>query len=330
MRSAEPRLHVYILNWNGGDALAACIEAVQRSEGVAPIVYVVDNNSSDGSPERAAAVLGPERVIRTGENRGYAAGMNAGLDHLAGGGGELALLLTHDVRVAPDALRRLYDVAHGDPGVGMVGPVVVYRERPRRLISAGGYVQVERLAAGHHREILAPEPYLVDWLDGCCLLVRRQALESVGGFDEGYFLYFEDTDLGWRLRRTGWRVVVEPRAQVAHEKLGVPGDYYFHYMVRNRYRFWHNNFGIGKLRVGAAVAADTARIGAGMVRALILRDDGGEPPAERLRRLRRQLRGAVTGTLAALKGEEGKSLSVRPAGPTRAPRAAPAAGRATS
>lgn len=307
MRSGEPRLNVYILNWNGGDALPACIEAVQRSEGIAPVVYVVDNDSSDASPERAAAVLGPERVIRTGENRGYAAGMNAGLGHLAGEGGELALLLTHDVRVAPDALRRLYDVANGDPGVGMVGPVVVYRERPRRLISAGGYVQAGRLAAGHHREILAPEPYPVDWLDGCCLLVRRQALESVGGFDEGYFLYFEDADLGCRLGRAGWRVVVEPRAQVAHEKLGVPAGYYFHYMVRNRYRFWRNNFGIGKVRVGAAVAADTARIGAGAVRALVSRDDGGESPAERLRRLRRQLRGAVTGTLAALKGEEGRA-----------------------
>lgn len=307
MHSAEPRLNVYILNWNGGDALPACIEAVQRSEGIAPVVYVVDNDSSDASPERAAAVLGPERVIRTGENRGYAAGMNAGLGHLAEEGGELGLLLTHDVRVAPDTLRRLYDVAHGDPGIGLVGPVVVYRERPQRLVSAGGYLRVERLAAGHHRELLAPEPYPVDWLDGCCLLVRRQALESVGGFDEGYFLYFEDTDLGCRLGRAGWRVVVEPRAQVAHEKFGVPGDYYFHYMVRNRYRFWRNNFGIGKVRVGAAVAADTARIGAGVIRALVSRDGGGESPGERLRRLRRQLRGAITGTLAALKGEEGRA-----------------------
>ena len=144
--------------------------------------------------------------------------MNAGLGHLAGEGGELALLLTHDVRVAPDALRRLYDVANGDPGVGMVGPVVVYRERPQRLVSAGGYLRVERLAAGHHRELLAPEPYPVDWLDGCCLLVRRQALESVGGFDEGYFLYFEDTDLGVD---SGERVAGRRRARArSPRKLG--------------------------------------------------------------------------------------------------------------
>lgn len=331
MRSAEPRLHVYILNWNSGDAVAACVEAVLRSDSVAPVVYVVDNASSDGSPERAGAILGPDRVIRTGENRGYAAGMNGALAHLAAEGGELALLLTHDVRVAPDTLRRLFDVASSDPRVGAIGPVVVFRERPRRLISAGGYLDVPRLVTGHHREILASEPYPVDWLDGCCLLVRREAVASVGGFDEGYFLYFEDADLGCRLTRAGWRVVVEPRARVDHEKYGVPGAYYFHYMVRNRYRFWRNNFGIGATRVGAAVAVDTARIGAAMVRAAVLRRDDGEPPAERLRRLRRQLRGAITGTVAALRGETGASLSVRPAGSTPATQdPTPAADRATS
>lgn len=330
MHSVEPRVHVYILNWNGGDAVAECIEAVQRSEGISPVVHVVDNASTDGSPDRAAATLGDDRVIRTGANRGYAAGMNAALEHLAGEDGEFALLLTHDVRIAPDALRRLFDVAHGDPQVGVVGPVVVYRERPRRLIGAGGYLKPRRLAAGAHREVLDPEPYAVDWLDGGCFLVRRRALESVGGFDEGYFLYWEDTDVGYRLGRAGWRIVVEPRAVALHEKYGVPGAYYFHYMVRNRYRFWRNNFGVGAVRVGALVAADTARIGAALIRAWLLRDDNGEPPAERWVRLGRQLRGAVTGTLASLRGEEGRSLSVSPDEPKRAEEAAPAACRATS
>lgn len=331
MRSAEPRLHVYILNWNGGDGLAACIETVLGSEGVAPVVHVVDNASSDGSPERAESILGPDRIIRTGENRGYAAGMNVALEHLADAGGELALLLTQDARIAPDALRLLYDVASGDPQVGVVGPIVVFREKPRRLISAGGYLDVRRLVTGHHREILATEPYPVDWLDGCCLLVRREAVAAVGGFDEGYFLYFEDADLGCRLARAGWRVVVEPRARADHDKSAVPGAYYFHYMVRNRYRFWRNNYGVGVARVGAAVAWDTARIGAAMIRAVVMRRDDGEPPVERLRRLRRQLRGAVTGTVAALRGETGASLSVRPAGPTPAtPDPTPAADQATS
>lgn len=330
MHSVEPRLPVYILNWNGGDAVSACIEAVFRSEGISPVVHVVDNDSSDGSPERAAALLGAERVIRTGANRGYAAGMNAALEHLARADGEFALLLTHDVHIAPDALRRLFDAARGDPGIGVVGPVVVYRERPSRLIGAGGYLEPRRLASGAHRTVLAPEPYAVDWLDGCCLLVRRRALESVGGFDEGYFLYYEDTDLGYRLGRAGWRIVVEPRAVALHEKYGVPGAYYFHYMVRNRYRFWRKHFGIGAARVGAAVAADTARIGAALLRELVLRNDDGERPAERWVRLGRQLRGAVTGTLASLRGEEGRCVSVGPDEPTRVAGAASAEPRATS
>ncbi|HEX6938339.1 MAG TPA: glycosyltransferase family 2 protein [Longimicrobiales bacterium] len=331
MDSAERSLPVYVLNWNGGDAVVACVASVLRSEGVAPAVYVIDNDSGDGSAERLAGMLGRERVIGTGGNRGYAAGMNAALAHLREAGGEHALLLTHDVRLAPDALARLVATARQDPKIALVGPVVVCRERPRRLIGAGGFLRPGRLAAGHHREVLEPAPYRVDWLDGCCLLARREAVDSVGGFDESYFLYFEDTDLGHRLVRAGWSVVLEPRAVAIHEKYGVPGTYYFHYMVRNRYRFWRKNFGIGPWRVGGALAVDTARLAGSWLRTLVWpRGDAREARAEAAVRLGRHLRGAATGTLAFLRGEVGRGVSDRSSGSTAWAVGGSGAGRGTT
>ncbi|HEX7117812.1 MAG TPA: glycosyltransferase family 2 protein [Longimicrobiales bacterium] len=308
MDSAERAVAAYVLNWNGGDAAVACVESILRSTGVVPTVYVVDNDSRDGSPERLTRLLGRDRVIATGGNRGYAGGMNTALEHLRRSGGDVALLITHDVRLMPDALARLLELVRGDANVGIAGPVVVYRERPRRLIGAGGYLRPERLAAGVHREVLEPGPYPVDWLDGCCLLVRREAVEAVGGFDEGYFLYYEDTDIGHRVGRAGWSVVLHPGAVAVHEKYGVPGAYYFHYMVRNRYRFWRKNFGIGPARVGGAVTAETARIAAAWLRALVRSVPAFEEErAESRLRLRRHLHAVVTGTMAYLRGEEGRS-----------------------
>ena len=79
MRSGEPRLNVYILNWNGGDALPACIEAVQRSEGIAPVVYVVDNDSSDAVEDLVLRTWPDALFLSTGSNAGYAAALNLGV-----------------------------------------------------------------------------------------------------------------------------------------------------------------------------------------------------------------------------------------------------------
>ncbi|NIQ55238.1 MAG: hypothetical protein GWN71_18220, partial [Gammaproteobacteria bacterium] len=98
--------------------------------------------------------------------------------------------------------------------------------------------------AEHIREVPRGTPYRVDWVDGCCLLVRCAAAAAVGGFDEDYFLYYEDADLCQRVGHAGWSILVAPGAEVGHDKSAVPAAHYFHYMTRNRYRFWRKNFGI--------------------------------------------------------------------------------------
>ena len=301
---------VVILNWHSAGSTLECLEAVQSSVDIEPEVLIVDNGSSDGSAEeleRAITELGDRRVHFLGrsENSGYAGGMNAGLEWASRReGNEYVLLLTPDAIVRPETISALVEALEGEPQAAVAGPVVVYREGPEPLIGAGGAIEPDRLQSYLHREVRGSEPYPVDWIDGCCMLLRRSAVEEIGGLDERYFLYYEETDLCSRLSRAGWQIILVPEVEVLHEKESAPPSYYYYYMSRNRYHFWVENHRASVFRVGLGLAADSLRLLGAWGLSLLLpgrlerrRDDG--------LRLVRQLRGGLRGTRDYLRGELG-------------------------
>ena len=227
------RVSVVVVDYDAGAVLAACVRSL-RDEGVEDVV-VVEN----GSPEAARALLAadvagaPVPVVATGRNLGYGAGANRGIAATAQG--DLVLVCNPDLEVHPGAVARLAAALDGHPEWAIVGP---------RILDPAGdvYPSVRRFpsmvdAAGH--ALLAPvwpdNPFsrryrpldaggdvarAADWVSGACFLARRAALEELGGFDEGYFMFAEDIDLCWRAHRAGWGVGVEPAATVTHA-LGV-------------------------------------------------------------------------------------------------------------
>jgi GT2 family glycosyltransferase len=306
-----PLVRAVLLNWNDRSGTERCLERLGASEGVHPDVLVVDNGSAGGDAAFFRGRLGSHRVLALPENRGYAGGMNAGLRFWREREGRAPILLvTPDARVAPDALRRLLEELERTPGAGLVGPLVVYSDEPER-IGAGGVVDADARRAYLIRKVAGDGPHDVDWIDGCCMLIRPGALEDVGELDERYFAYFEETDYCERARRAGWSVRLVPAAVVEHPKIvGTLPPYYFYYMARNRYLFWEKNFDIGWPRIALQVAGQTARAWASVVRDLVT-------PARRslwrghLRDARLQLRGAVRGTADHLRGRHGPMPSGR-------------------
>lgn len=240
------RVFASIVHWNAPARAERCLRSVLASAGVDMDVLVVDNASSPENYRELVARVGAGRVLRLPANRGCAGGRNAAIEEgMKRGGYPVFLFLTHDVVLAEEAVANLVQALETDARVGVAGPLVYWLQAPDRMYSAGGYLDRRRAVTGTLPGPRGSTPYAVDWVDGCCIAVRREVLEKAGVFDERYFMYFEETDLCQRAHRAGWSVVVVPAARVWHEASPAPGAHWHYYMVRNGYLFWQEHFGMG-------------------------------------------------------------------------------------
>ena len=225
----EPRVSVVIVSWNTRDLLRGCLASIELS----PLVletFVVDNASEDGSIEMVRAEFPRVTVIPNGDNLGFGRANNLAF---ARASGEYVLLLNPDAQLEADALESLVGTLDNQSSTAVVGPHVVNADgsiqSTRRRFPTVATLFVEStplqsvLSAQHsllrdYYVLDRPDdaPQRVDWLVGACLLVRRSALVQVGGFDERFFMYFEEIDWCRRFRKTGWSVVFEPPARVRH------------------------------------------------------------------------------------------------------------------
>ncbi len=216
------------VTYSPGPALEGFVTSLAEATSQPVEVVLADNGSTDGVPERVAARYPHVRLLPTGGNVGYGAAVNAGL---AGAPGRYALVANPDVRFEPGSVDELLAVAARWPRAATVGPAIrtpageLYpsaRDLPRLSTGAGhallGWAWPGNpWTARYRREREAPRERTAGWLSGSCFLVDLEAFRSVGGFDPGYFMYFEDVDLAERLGRAGYLHVYAPSAVVVHE-----------------------------------------------------------------------------------------------------------------
>ena len=220
LRPVTPSLSIVVVNWNAAPDLRRCLHALAAQDEDGFEVVLVDNGSEDDSLAVATEALPRVRVLQTGSNLGFAAACNAGIEACRGA---WILTLNNDTEVAPDFVRCLHAAAESaPPDVGMLQPRVVLRGR-ERLNSTG--VVVYRDGSAEDRDYDASLAARTAADEVLCVtagagLYRRAMLDGVrlrsGYFDPGYFMYFEDVDLGWRCRLAGWRALYVPDAVVEH------------------------------------------------------------------------------------------------------------------
>jgi GT2 family glycosyltransferase len=213
------------VNWNRAELLRACLESLQRQQGVGFETIVVDNGSSDGSAEIAEREFGA-RVIRNRENRGFCAANNQGIRAAAG---EFIALLNNDAEAEPGWLAALDRAASRAPDIGMVASKVLRWDDPRRIDKAGHLIFLDGQNRGRGSGLLDQGQFdreeEVLWPDGCAALYRREMLDRVGGFDEDFFAYGDDAELGLRARIAGWRCIYAPQAVVRHHRSATLGQH---------------------------------------------------------------------------------------------------------
>jgi N-acetylglucosaminyl-diphospho-decaprenol L-rhamnosyltransferase len=202
-------------------------------------VVMADNGSIDGVPEEAARRYPNARLLHTGANLGYGSAVNRAVAEYVTGpdeeridGPEFLIVANPDVVWGPGSIDELLEAAKRWPRAGSLGPLIrdpdgsVYpsaRHQPS-LVRGGMHAVVAPLwksnpwTAAYRQERLEPSERPVGWLSGSCLLLRRQAFDAIAGFDERYFMYMEDVDLGDRLAEAGWENVYVPSAEVLHDK----------------------------------------------------------------------------------------------------------------
>lgn len=208
------RVEVVVLNWNGWRDTLACLASLQCLNYPNFGLIVVDNGSTDGSQSHIEAHIPGLKVLQTGANLGFGGGCNAGIRQALEQGADYIWLINSDTTVDANALTELVRLADAQVFVGAVGSVLYEADRPDQIqLWGGGRVGLWR---GFSRHQVSPAP--LDFVSGASMLLRREAIEQVGMFDvQTFFMYWEDSDLGFRLRQAGWQLAVAEKSRVWHK-----------------------------------------------------------------------------------------------------------------
>jgi GT2 family glycosyltransferase len=247
-------LSVSIVNTGSRELLLACLETLRGGD--ADIV-VLDNASEDGSADAVRERFPDVRVIAQSFRAGFGANHNTVIRATAG---RYVYVLNEDTTADDWAFARIVAYLDANPRVAALGPRLVYPDGrqqdsawrfPTPLVSTLGLLTVGKLGV---KQSHGERPHAVDWVMGAALVLRREALDEVGLFDEEFFLYSEEVDLQFRLREAGWEVHYFPEATVVHHESQFSAEIperRINEMWRSRHRYWHKHHG----SVGARVAA---------------------------------------------------------------------------
>jgi GT2 family glycosyltransferase len=241
---------IIILNWNQEKDTSDCLSSLAKIDYPNYEVILVDNGSTDGSPDRIKAKFPEITLIKNGVNLGFAEGNNVGIRHLLSKPFDYALLLNNDTVVEPNFLSGLVNAAEREKEAGILGPKIYYFDDPNKFWFAGGFISrltgrpyhrgLNRIDSGQYDDIAE-----VDFITGCAMLIRRDVLEKLKGLDPDYFNSYEDADFSLRARALGYKLLYVPGSRIKHKFAQAMGGkfspFYIYYRVRNSLIFLRKN-----------------------------------------------------------------------------------------
>ncbi len=258
---------VSIVNTNSRELLLACLESLAGTQAE---IVVLDNASEDGSADAVRRRFPDVRVIAQEFRAGFGANHNTVIRATSG---RYVYVLNEDTTAADWGLERMVAYLDANPRVAGLGPRLVYPDGRRQdsawrfptpVVSALGLVTVGKLGV---KQSHGDTPRGVDWVMGAALVLRREALDEVGLFDEEFFLYSEEVDLQFRLRQAGWEVQYFPEVTVVHHESQFSADIperRINEMWRSRHRYWRKHHSAPGARIAAIATGVQYAVRAGL------------------------------------------------------------------
>lgn len=248
--AGSPLTFIILLNWNQADLTIACLDSLAEISYPNARIVLVDNGSTDDSLARTRTQYRDVQIIENGENLGFSAANNRGIEFALAQGAEYVLLLNNDTVVSPDFLEPLIEIAEGSLDIGVVTPKIYYFDEPHRIWYGGGsidwdtgqasHLQVGQIDLNEHSEAIQE----VNFVSACAMCIKRSVLEKVGLLDGRFFIYYDETDWCARITRAGFRCLYVPQSKIWHKVsalMGVASPLTAYYMARNEILFLQKN-----------------------------------------------------------------------------------------
>jgi len=227
-------LSIVVVNYNTKELLRNCLHSIFEEKGISCEIFVIDNASTDGSRRMVEQEFPQVRLLKNGENLGFAAANNQGI---RASKGTYILLLNSDTVVLDGALEKMVRFADLHPEIGVLGCQLL-DEKGRKIVSSqdrfpscvmvllgllGMPIFFWKTFPGFHypgKDFFNPKrddlPCEVAWVSGAALMLRMKALNEIGFLDENFFMYYEDTDICYRFNKKGWKIYFFPQAEITH------------------------------------------------------------------------------------------------------------------
>lgn len=235
----NPTIAIILVNYNGKADTLECLISLRMDRYPHKQIIVVDNGSSDDSVAALCAAFPEITVLKNGRNLGFTGGNNAGILYALAQNPrpKYLYLLNNDTTVDPDSTNHLIEALESDPQCGVAAPVMHYFDRKDVAWFAGSTLDLTHGLALHDNSAPPAEsdpPRELPWITGCAMLFRADVLKNLAGFDDRFFLYWEDVDLSLRVRAAGYSLKLVPAARIYHKcgstsnrTISCFGEYYY-------------------------------------------------------------------------------------------------------
>jgi GT2 family glycosyltransferase len=237
----QKNVHIITLNWNNEGDTIECVKSLEKIDYGNYKIIVVDNGSSDESVFKIKKQFPEIKIIKNKNNLGFAGGNNIGIKYAINNEADYVLLINNDTTVEKDFLNKLVEAGEADEKAGILGSKICYYDEPKIIWSAGGdinwlknkgaHIGLDEIDNGQYDKTKE-----VNYLTGCCVLIKREVIEKIGALSEDYFLYYEDTDFTLRAKNAGYKSVYVPSSKIYHKvsRSTKPGSSsYIYYHTRN-------------------------------------------------------------------------------------------------